>query len=856
MNDDIDKKPGLIPLYLGITGHRDIRDEDTPRLIQMIRSIIEEKKAQCPNTPVILLTSLAEGADRLGAYAAMECGISYIVPVPMPLDEYRKDFAAQKSQDEFNELIGRADLCFEMPLPHGTNVKELQHDKEKRDNQYYQNGIFIARQSQMLIALWDGIDNKDLGGTAHIIRSKKTGLPSSHPQLQQRLQNLESGPICHILTPRKDSPPQAEAFIKKMIYSDYWSNDENRSMEMDRQLLRHIDAYNRDVRMLAPKLKGKISQSEKNLLIDNGMFTTSSDIHGIARYHAITDSLAIYYKYKYFFAFQLLLILTVIAFMFFQVYAEFWHKPAILLVYPLTLGLGALWFLNAHRKKYEQKHEDYRALSEAFRVQYFLSLAQKKINVSEYYLQKHKGELEWRIYAIRAALLKSGTAEINGTFDTGENNLRDCNIINDFWVSNQLEYYRKSSLKLQHLHRILRHTGNILFFAALGSALLLFLLSVWAGHLPSLTEPAEELVHSVLVVSALGFLVISGAVHGYNIKMDFDEQSKTFQQMYQLFRIANEKLKMAIESKNQKEAVEIIRELAQESLMENLEAHQQELQVVNTLLEEQKEELFRQKEELQSTLENLHKTQEQLIEAEKMAALGGLVAGVAHEINTPVGIGITAISSLMDDVEKMAGLFKSNTISREDFRLFLQSTYDAGALIQKNLERTALLVQSFKQVSVDQVSEQQRVFVLGDYLNDILLSLRPKFRGKNIDFKIECDDELKLNSFPGVYAQIFTNLLLNSLQHGFHKKDTGTIGIKADINKELLKIQYTDDGEGIHEKDLPHIFEPFYTSGQHRGTGLGLNIIYNLVKQKLHGTINCESEPGKGVLFKIEVPVK
>jgi len=210
----------------------------------------------------------------------------------------------------------------------------------------------------------------------------------------------------------------------------------------------------------------------------------------------------------------------------------------------------------------------------------------------------------------------------------------------------------------------------------------------------------------------------------------------------------------------------------------------------------------------------------------------------------------------MDDVEKMAGLFKSNKISREDFRLFLQSTYDAGALIQKNLERTALLVQSFKQVSVDQVSEQQRVFVLRDYLNDILLSLRPKFRVKNIDFRIECDDELKLNSFPGVYAQIFTNLLLNSLQHGFHKKDTGTIGIKAYINKELLKIQYTDDGEGIHEKDLPHIFEPFYTSGQHRGTGLGLNIIYNLVKQKLHGTINCESEPGKGVLFMIEVPVK
>jgi signal transduction histidine kinase/ligand-binding sensor domain-containing protein len=287
-----------------------------------------------------------------------------------------------------------------------------------------------------------------------------------------------------------------------------------------------------------------------------------------------------------------------------------------------------------------------------------------------------------------------------------------------------------------------------------------------------------------------------------------------------------------------------------------LEKHQEELKEVNTLLEEQQEELMQQKEELQSTLENLQKTQEQLIESEKMAAIGGLVAGVAHEMNTPVGIGITAISNLQDDIQRMAGLYEKNEISRKDFKEFLQSSDNVSKLIQKNLERTASIVQSFKQVSTDQVTEQQRVFALKEYLNDILVSLQPKFRGKKIDFKIECDDELKLNSYPGVYAQIFTNLLINSLQHGFADKDTGTIGIKADKNKEFLRILYKDDGTGISKKDLPHIFEPFYTSDQHRGTGLGLNIIYNLVKQKLHGTITCISEPGEGVLFKIEVPVK
>jgi signal transduction histidine kinase/ligand-binding sensor domain-containing protein len=273
-------------------------------------------------------------------------------------------------------------------------------------------------------------------------------------------------------------------------------------------------------------------------------------------------------------------------------------------------------------------------------------------------------------------------------------------------------------------------------------------------------------------------------------------------------------------------------------------------------IEKQKEELIHQKEELRSTLENLQKTQEQLVESGKMASLGGLVAGIAHEINTPVGIGITAISSMMDEVNKMAELFRQDKVSRQDFKEFLQSNHTAGELIQKNLQRTASLVQSFKQVSADQVSEQHREFGLREYINDILISLQPKFKDKKIDFNIECDEELKLNSYPGVFAQIFTNLILNSLQHGFVDRDTGTISIKADKNKELLKIQYSDDGSGISKTDLPHIFEPFYTSDRHRGTGLGLNIIYNLVKQKLHGTITCDSDKGEGVLFTMEIPEK
>ncbi len=187
--------PDLIPLYIGITGHRDIRDEDKPTLKELIKKILHEKIRQCPDTPVILLTPLAEGADRLAAEAAIECGISFICPLPLPVDEYRNDFTTPESLLEFNSLLEKSDMWFEIPLPAGTHPGDLRKDKAKRDEQYYQIGFYIARYSQLLIALWDGVDRVKRGGTAHIVNLKIKGLPSEHPRLKQKLKNLQTGPI-------------------------------------------------------------------------------------------------------------------------------------------------------------------------------------------------------------------------------------------------------------------------------------------------------------------------------------------------------------------------------------------------------------------------------------------------------------------------------------------------------------------------------------------------------------------------------------------------------------------------------------------------------------------------------------
>jgi signal transduction histidine kinase len=278
------------------------------------------------------------------------------------------------------------------------------------------------------------------------------------------------------------------------------------------------------------------------------------------------------------------------------------------------------------------------------------------------------------------------------------------------------------------------------------------------------------------------------------------------------------------------------------------------ISVLNQQISEKNNLLEQHIEELKITLENLRDTQVQLIQSEKLAALGGLVAGVAHEINTPVGISVTAASSLVEETKNMAEHYKSNRISRAEFKDYLNTTSQAAKLILSNMERTATMVQSFKQVSVDQSTEQQRNFKLREYSEDVIRSLYPRLKGKHIEISLDIDDQLELNSYPGAYSQILTNLVLNSLVHGFDGQDQGSISLSARRNNKEIILEYTDDGRGIEPELKDRIFEPFFTTDKKVGTGLGMHIVYNLVTQRLNGKISCMSEFGKGVKFQIRLP--
>jgi predicted ATPase/signal transduction histidine kinase len=259
--------------------------------------------------------------------------------------------------------------------------------------------------------------------------------------------------------------------------------------------------------------------------------------------------------------------------------------------------------------------------------------------------------------------------------------------------------------------------------------------------------------------------------------------------------------------------------------------------------------------ELSQTLEDLKSAQNKLVESEKMAALGGLVAGVAHEINTPIGIGITAASLLAEKVTQFCEIYTKGSIKRSELEKFLDTAMQSSNMILANLTRAADLIHSFKEVAVDQSSELKRTFQLKKYLEEILISLTVKLRTTKHKIEINGDENILLDGYPGVLCQIVTNLVMNSLLHAYDPDDAGVMAFDFMLDGDRLIFEYTDNGKGITPENLSKIFEPFFTTKRAQGgTGLGLHIIYNLVTQKLKGTIQCQSQPGKGTKFIIQFP--
>ncbi len=265
--------------------------------------------------------------------------------------------------------------------------------------------------------------------------------------------------------------------------------------------------------------------------------------------------------------------------------------------------------------------------------------------------------------------------------------------------------------------------------------------------------------------------------------------------------------------------------------------------------------LEQQNETLNHTLAALKQAQSELISQEKLASLGRLVAGVAHEINTPVGICVTATSHLVEELALLRREQDNGSLDQAGLQQFFEMMEQTLKILTSNCQRSAALIRSFKQVAVDQSSENIREFDLAKYLDEVLISLQPKIKGKKVQIKVVCSDGILIKTYPGAVSQIITNMLMNSLNHGFDGDAPLHIQIQAQLQDEHVVLDYRDDGVGMDATAFAKLFEPFFTTKRAQGgSGLGTHIIYNLSTNVLQGSVKAQSEPGQGLHYHLRFP--
>ena len=268
------------------------------------------------------------------------------------------------------------------------------------------------------------------------------------------------------------------------------------------------------------------------------------------------------------------------------------------------------------------------------------------------------------------------------------------------------------------------------------------------------------------------------------------------------------------------------------------------------------EQLSKSNHDLNHALETLNLAQSELIRSEKLAALGSLVAGVAHEINTPVGVIVTSASVLNDASTSINESVQDGVIRKSQILDYIKVALESSRLIMTNADRAAHLIQSFKQVAVDQTSEQRRQFDLDDFLNELITSLNPSLKKLKVRVEVKhSGPKISMDSYPGLLAQVLTNLTMNALTHAFQGKSEGKIVVEISQVNDLVAIDFNDDGCGIPVEILGKIFDPFFTTRRGQGgTGLGLNIVFNIISKQFSGTISAHNNPLGGALFKIRIP--
>ncbi len=576
--------PYLLPLVIGVTGHRDPICGDSDALQNSVRNSLREIKGKCPHTPLIVLSSLAEGADRLVArIACKEFGAILVAPLPMPQEAYEQDFSDEVSRQEFRELLDQAGRVVTLPFLTGTTLTNVA-EPARRDSQYQAVGKYIARHCHILIALWDGLNTSEVGGTWQVVQFQLLG------DSQQGLGPLDPpkrGPVYQIVTPRKKATntegipyQRTDCYPPPIADGPTWSNSHTAPKESQmvyEAILDRVDMFNRDVAIVLPRSQRKshanVASSTACVWVSpqDAAALPASSRSILSRFEA-TDLLAVHYGNWTRYTFRGLFILAFLAVCVFEICAHLFipettgasiassvglsHQflKQTFILYPALWGLAACLWLNAKFKSYKDKFQDYRALAEALRIQFCWHLVGLPDAVEDSYLRKQRGELEWIRYALRTWMWISNCGHEAANHQIHREHLPS---IQSLWIEGQRDYFATASPKEHRNASYLHAVGLITFFVGIFIALRLSLF---------INTTSDQEIDFTLV--AIGVITVFAAtLVAFAEKMAFAEHALQYHTMGVLFGYAAQRFDESVST--DEGCVAFLRELGKDALSEN-----------------------------------------------------------------------------------------------------------------------------------------------------------------------------------------------------------------------------------------------------------------------------------------------
>ena len=562
-------KTNRIPIVVGVTGHRDLREVDLAPLQEAVRGILNDLRTQFPDSPLILLSSLAEGADRLTAHVALDCGFELLAPLPLPAAAYLEDFHTTASQQEFSDLLARAQSSFELPLTEGVTPENL-HESAYRVKQYALAGEYVLRHCHILLALWDGRDSGKPGGTSQVVRQKLSGYPVSVRPEWALLNPPDFGAVFHVMTPR-ESHPEVEGAYRLTEYhtegrlfrtKEEADAAEKKGRTIFASLLERTNTFNQDLARLEPVLEASLARNKTAL---EGESSSSPDLQALREQFVAADFLATHFQKKRHRSLLLLCILALES----PVCLAAYHSTSpdhpgngILCLFGFLAGAAAALavYIIAKRGGYETRHLDYRALAEGLKILFFWRVAGIHDDVGAQYLRKQRSEVDWIRLAVRAAdlltSLRTKPAEPYAWIKVQ-------------WLEHQLHYFEKSAAACSKKEESCAWWTSALVVLGVGFALMMFVVQFYDYH--EHRPLSAELSHHfhTLSVVIVGMLAAAGSCAAYAEKLAFSQQAKQYKQMKALFSLAVNECEKCLDRGETDPVRALIRRVGQEALREN-----------------------------------------------------------------------------------------------------------------------------------------------------------------------------------------------------------------------------------------------------------------------------------------------